>query len=156
MSAKNDTRPADTRVPQVASHEQLFEWQPNYSVKIGIIDKHHQRMFELVNELHHAMCLQKGRDLLTATLDELIDYTRVHFASEEVLMEAFAYPETLLHTIEHDRLTRTVLEFQEQFASGQVCLTVHLMEFLKVWIASHILGSDQKYVDFFAERGAKP
>jgi hemerythrin-like metal-binding protein len=108
-----------------------------------------------VNELHDAMRQQQGQAVLAPILDELICYTRIHFTSEEVLMEAFGYPESLLHRIEHDRLTRTVLEFQQQFAGGEVHLSVQLMEFLKSWLVKHILGIDQKYVEFFAARGAQ-
>jgi hemerythrin len=64
-------------------------------------------------------------------------------------MEVFAYPGLLEHRVEHDRLSRTVQAFQEQFLHGQAQLTVQLMEFLKTWLVNHLLVSDQKYVDYF-------
>jgi hemerythrin len=135
---------------------ELFGWKPNYSVGIGIIDQHHQRLFSLVNSLHNAMVQQQGKIVLASTLTELFSYTQLHFTSEEVLMEAFGYPELLIHRIEHDRLLRTVQAFQDEFFRGQAQLTVQLMDFLKTWLQKHILGSDQRYVQFFAGRGAKP
>jgi hemerythrin len=155
MCADTDTRLAEDALHPWLQPSPLFTWQPEYSVKIGVIDEHHKRLLALVNELHDAMRQQKGRAVLAATLNELICYTQAHFSAEEVLMEAFGYPESLQHRIEHDRLTRTVLEFQQQFMRGQVHISAQLMEFLKSWLVQHILGSDQKYVEFFAERGAE-
>lgn len=150
----------DTRLPDAALHpwpqpSPPFEWQPEYSVRIGVIDEHHKRLFALVNELHDAMRQHSGQAALAATLNELICSARVHFGAEEVLMEAFGYPESLPHRIEHDRLTRTMLEFQQQFAAGQVSIGVQLTEFLENWLVKHVLGSDKRYVNFFAERGAR-
>jgi len=156
MGADMDTRLPDAALIEWFQPSPLFEWQPEYSVRIGVIDEHHKRLFAMVNELHDAIRQQSGQAVLAATLEDLLCYTQVHFSAEEVLMEAFGYPESLLHRIEHDRLTRIVLEFQQQFAAGQVSIGIQLMEFLESWLVKHTLGSDKRYVDFFAERGAKP
>ena len=155
MCADVDPRRSDAALGQWFRPLPLFQWQAEYSVKIGILDQHHKRLFELMNQLHDAMREQSGQAVLAAILDNLLCYTQAHFSAEEVLMEAFGYPETLPHRIEHDRLTRIVLEFQQQFVAGQVRIGIQLMEFLESWLVQHILGSDKKYVDFFAERGAK-
>jgi hemerythrin-like metal-binding protein len=139
----------DPELQNIFSGAALFEWKTEYSVGIATLDMHHKRMFDLVNALHEAMLQQQGRSVLAATLDGLIRYTQVHFNSEEVLMEVFAYPGLLEHRVEHDRLSRTVQAFQEQFLHGQAQLTVQLMEFLKTWLVNHLLVSDQKYVDYF-------
>lgn len=136
-------------------NNQLFEWDPSYSVSVQLLDRHHQHLFGLVNGLHFAMLNQQGTAVLAATLEELVTYTRMHFVAEEVLMEAFSFPGYLQHRMEHERLTRTVTEFQSQFLSGQERLSVQLMEFLKSWLADHILGTDKKYSEFFAQRGAR-
>jgi hemerythrin-like metal-binding protein len=144
-----------TTAPDSGPHVLLPGWQPVYSVNIGIIDRHHMQLFELVGQLHDALRLQKDRTVLDSILNELINRTQAHFTSEEVLMETFGFSGRRQHKIEHDWLIGIVLEFQNLHVSGQAELTVDLMEFMNVWLANHILGMDQRYRKFFADLGAK-
>ncbi len=142
-------------VPDSEPHVLPSGWRPVYSLNLGIIDRHHRRLFELVSQLHDAMRLRKDRTVLGAILNELINRTQTHFTCEEVLMETFGFPSRLQHKREHDWLIAIVLEFQQRYVGGQVELTVELMEFLNVWLANHILGMDQGYKKFFTDLGAK-
>ena len=101
------------------------------------------------------MRLQMKRSDLASILSELISRTKLHFTSEEVLMESFRFSGRHQHKIEHDGLIQTILEFQELFVSGQADLSVAMMEFLKVWLTNHIIGMDQGYKKFFLDLGAK-
>jgi hemerythrin len=57
------------------------------------------------------------------------------------------------HKTEHDRLTKTVREFQDKFQRNEVGLTIDVMEFLKNWLSKQILGSDQRYAPFLNAQG---
>jgi hemerythrin len=155
MRTAPDSRPPDPGGKPVEPSVLPPGWQPVYSVNIGIIDRHHRQLFELISQLHDAMRLQKDRTVLVSILHELINRTQAHFTSEEVLMETFGFPARLRHKIEHDWLIATILEFQKRYVGGQVELTVELMDFLNVWLANHILGMDQGYRKFFSDLGAK-
>jgi hemerythrin-like metal-binding protein len=133
----------------------LFAWSDTYSVQIGIIDMQHKNLVNLVNELHQAMGVGQGKEQAGKILSNLIRYTQVHFKTEENLMESHKYPEYTSHKSEHDRLTKTVLDFQDKFQRNQVGLTVELMDFLKLWLTRHILGSDQKYTPFLNAKGVR-
>jgi hemerythrin len=76
----------------------------------------------------------KPKSVLAETLEELIQYTRMHFTAEENLLESSRYPDLSIHRLEHDRFVRTVEEFQKHFQSGQQFLSVQLMDFLKEWL----------------------
>ena len=149
----------ESLLPQAAQHPALsgplIEWQDEYSVEVGVLDEHHRHIFHLLNRLHEAMLLEQGSDSLGFLLDELIVYVRRHFAGEELLMQAFAYPEELVHELEHERLVRVLLEFREQFADNREQLVTPLVEFMEGWLIRHILTTDRRYSAFFAERGAK-
>jgi hemerythrin len=123
----------------------MFDWKPEYSVKIPAIDAQHKRLFALAGELHDAMSHGRSADVLEQSLARLVDYTKDHFAAEERLMDAYKYSELPAHRMEHEKLTAQVMEFQEKFRRRQALLSVELLQFLKTWLEKHISGSDQKY-----------
>lgn len=130
----------------------MFEWNPQYSVRIGSIDGQHQNLFRLAEDLYVAMSSGQGKTALSRTLDRLVQYTTVHFAHEERLMGQHGYPDRVAHLAEHQALTKQVLAFQADFEAGRTVLTVQVLHFLKDWLQKHIAGSDQKYAPYLIEK----
>ena len=131
----------------------LITWDNSYSVKIKVIDGQHQKLVHLVNELYEGLNQGKGREASGKTLDELINYTRTHFAYEEQLFKIHGYPGYADHKAEHDALASKVIDFQKQFKEGKANLALPLMTFLKDWLINHIRGTDQKYTAFLNTKG---
>ncbi len=131
----------------------LLTWSNDLSVKIYSIDEQHKNLIALINNLYDAMGAGKGQAALGAILKELVDYTTTHFANEEKLMRAQAYPGYLAHKKEHDNLAAKVNTLQNDFSSGKPVMTVEVMRFLKDWLTSHIKGTDQKYSPFLIGKG---
>lgn len=131
----------------------LFPWSDTYSVKIGVIDMQHKNLANVINELHQAMVGGQGKQQVVKSLSSLIKYTQIHFKTEENFMVSHQYPDYMNHETEHDRLTKTVREFQDKFQRNEVGLTIDVMEFLKNWLSKHILGSDQRYAPFLNAQG---
>ena len=71
----------------------LIKWTSALSVAVPEIDLQHQKLVSLINQLHESMLSGKGREVLGGVLNELIDYTKRHFADEEELMRRHNYPE---------------------------------------------------------------
>ena len=133
----------------------LVNWSVQLSVNIRQIDEQHKKLVSMLNELHDAMLNGKGRDVLSQILDGLAEYTVTHFATEENLMKKYNYPGYVNHKTEHDRFVEKVSEFKEKLSQGQLTLTMEVLNFLKDWLTSHIMGSDKKYGPFLNERGIK-
>jgi len=132
----------------------LFQWNESYRVGHQEIDAQHKRLFQLAEELHTAMAAGKGKQMLSQTLANLISYTKSHFASEERLMQRYAYPDYAAHKIEHDQLTNKVIAFQNDFNAGRTMLSLDLMQFLKNWLGHHIGQIDQKVAAYIREKAA--
>jgi len=132
----------------------MFEWKPEYSVGHAEIDSQHKRLFALANDLYNAMTSGKGKGVLSKTLADLVSYTKLHFATEERLMLAHHYPEYAQHKANHDALTTKVVEFQKEFATGRVAITVSLLQFLKDWLQHHIGETDRKIAVFLKSKAA--
>lgn len=132
----------------------MFEWNDQYRLNHPVIDGQHKRLFQLAGELHGAMLAGKGSKVLERTLDELINYTKAHFASEERLMQQSGYPGYAEHKIQHDRLTARVVDFQKTFQDQKATATIELMQFLKDWLTHHIGEVDRKVADHLSRRAA--
>ena len=133
----------------------LMTWSDALSVQVEEIDNQHKRLVDLVNQLHDAMVQGKGRDVMGKTLAGLIDYTRTHFAFEQELMARYNYPASLLHKTEHDDLTQKVVDLQSQYLAGKAALSVEVMSFLKIWLATHIQKTDRQFGRFLNGKGMK-
>lgn len=130
----------------------LISWEEKYSVNVKEIDEQHKKLVKLVNDLHEAMSVGKGKAIMATVLQSLIDYTATHFAAEEKYMTKFNYPAYPQHKSEHDKFVKQVLDFQKGFAKGDLVLTLDVMKFLKDWLLNHILGTDKKFGPFFNEK----
>ena len=134
----------------------LMEWGPKLSVGISQFDGEHQRLVGMVNDLFDAVNAGKGKDRLGPILDGLINYTVTHFQHEEREMQQHAFPGFAKHKEEHDALTKQVSEVQRKFASGATAaLSVEVMNFLKNWLITHIMGTDKGYTACLQSKGVK-
>ena len=123
----------------------MFDWKNEYAVNIGSIDAQHQMLFAIGRELYAAMSTGQGKTVLGRILDRLVQYTTVHFAHEERLMQLHQYPDFAKHKAQHDDLVKQVQAFQTEFESGRATMAVQVLQFLKDWLESHIKGSDFAY-----------
>ena len=124
----------------------LMTWTDKLSVGIKVIDEDHKRLVAMVNELYDSMQAGHGKEALGRILNDLVQYTKVHFAREERFFAETGYPAGDAHKREHDTLTNQVLEVQQKYISGaSAALSIDVLRFLKDWLIRHIQGSDQKY-----------
>jgi hemerythrin len=122
----------------------MFDWSSTYSVGVSSIDAQHQNLFAIARELHVAMTSGQGKAVAGRVLDRLVQYTTVHFAHEERLMRLYDYSDAAAHRAEHEKLTKQVLKFQEDYHAGRATITVQLLHFIKDWLVQHIGSCDVK------------
>jgi len=130
----------------------MFEWKSEFSVNIVSIDAQHQTLFRLAEDLYQAMSRGQAKQAMAKILDRLVQYTTMHFAHEERLLKLHRYPDFAAHQAEHEALTARVRQFQADFQSGKVNMTVQVLHFLKDWLEKHIKHSDQRYSPFLKQR----
>ena len=130
-----------------------YAWNDKYSVGIQTIDSQHANLFCILNELSDAMKCGQGKAVVGPLLKELLQYTRVHFAEEEKMMARVGYPDLANHRLAHTALTQKVADFVVRFDSGEMALSIELLDFLNGWLGNHILGTDKKYSPHMKEKG---
>ncbi|MCX5829220.1 MAG: bacteriohemerythrin [Deltaproteobacteria bacterium] len=133
----------------------LIKWSDSFSVNVVEIDKQHQKLVGMINDLDDAMRQGKGKDVLGKIVNGLISYTGTHFKTEERYFDQFGYPEANSHKKEHSDFVAKVSEFKDGFEKGKIGLTIKVMDFLSDWLQNHIKGVDKKYGPFFNDKGLK-
>ena len=133
----------------------LIQWSSDLSVQIGEVDKQHQKLIAMINQLNDAMRQGKGKEVAGKIIDGLVSYTQVHFAVEEKYFAQFAYPDTEKHVREHNDFVKKAAAFRSDFASGKLTLSTQILNFLSDWLTHHIQGTDKKYMPFFQQKGLK-
>ncbi len=132
----------------------MFNWNPEYSIKIASIDMQHQNLLAMGSKLFEAMSSGTGQAVAGQILERLIQYTATHFAYEERLMQEHSYPGLAAHKAEHEALVAKVNQFQAEFKSGRASISIQLLNFLKDWLVGHIQGSDRKYAPYVLGKAA--
>lgn len=128
----------------------MLSWEDRYSVGIESIDAQHRQLFGLINTLGSAMLGGQGRAVLGKLVKELLAYTKRHFADEERLFLASAYPKDVAdaHVAAHRRLSAEVADLEERVAQRESGVSVEIFDFLKRWITEHIEAEDKRYAPF--------
>jgi hemerythrin len=135
---------------------ELFEWSDDYSVGVSDIDEQHLELVGLLNQLNNAIRERRGSAAVRKTLDELVDYTRTHFAVEERMMTEAGYPEHAEHKVHHEALIDQIRALQQKLDSGEAAVTFELLHFLRVWLIRHIAESDKRFGAWYLENATRP
>lgn len=133
----------------------IIQWSESLSVNVAEIDRQHQKLIGMINDLNAAMLEGKGRDVLGPILDGLVDYAGTHFQVEERYFLQFAYPEAGVHQKTHAGFVAKVADFQKGLAADRAGLSVDVLLFLSDWLQHHIQVVDKKYGPFFNAKGLR-
>ena len=105
------------------------------------LDSEHDLMIGLIRALDKAVA-NSPRPQVEALLQQLAEFARVHFATEEIMMRLYAYPEFGRHQLEHAKLLDQIDEVRAEFASGNVQPTRSLATAMQHWFAEHVRTLD--------------
>ncbi len=122
----------------------LITWGPALQVGHKDIDEQHQKLIDLVNRLNDAMRAGHSKEILNDVLTQLVNYTVYHFNTEERLMAQYHYTASATHKTEHQKFIDDVSRFKKNFDLGQSTVSTEIMNFLRDWLARHIMQTDKK------------
>jgi methyl-accepting chemotaxis protein/hemerythrin len=131
------------------------EWSDDYSVLVNELDSEHQKLFHLINDLNEAMLQGQSSTVINNIIQGLIDYTEKHFSHEEKILESINYPELAEQKRLHKMFVNKIIDFKDELASGEMLLSVKIIQFLKEWLIKHIMIVDKKYSKYLNDAGIK-
>jgi hemerythrin len=123
---------------------------------VSDIDQQHQVLVNMLNALNDAVKIRKPRDDVFLIIDEIIAYTRFHFATEERLMVNSGYTDVEFHKEKHKQLMQDALHLKEKLADlGEEMFT----DWFKHWpftrVLAHIQYADQQFEEQLLRNGSK-
>jgi hemerythrin len=127
----------------------LVVWNGSFLVNFEIIDNQHKGLIDIINDLIQGCDKSKAiRDIVfIKTLRKAVEYTQLHFSTEEKYLLQVNYPEFDAQKKEHDAFISEVIKQLKSFEENQNDPAA-LVEFLKNWLLNHIAVMDKKYAPY--------
>ena len=132
-----------------------LEWDEMYSVGVKELDEQHKKMFATINELLGAINNNNPEEHIDHIIDELVNYKRFHFATEEKYFDEFNYEEKDAHKAKHHEFNERLATLQEKHKDKTIEFALELIDFLEDWLISHLMTVDQKYKKCFHDHGLR-
>ncbi len=130
------------------SAEPWFRFLPEYVIGNAEIDDQHRTLMQLAEQFNTAIKAHRPGPEIARRFDELVEYTRFHFATEEGWMERHGYPGLSDHRRQHAGLIEEVGHIRERLAQGGELV---VLQTIKDWLVGHIASSDRAMGRFLAQ-----
>ena len=121
-------------------HLSFVHWNDAHCVGVAEIDIEHRQIVELLNHVGDDLKNGLPMDRIRLSVNELLEFTVVHFANEEKLMLAHADSMTERHVEEHRRLLEDVRSLTVNIDQKSLTLT---MRYLQDWLFRHVDTMDR-------------
>ena len=138
----------------------MFAWKEELELNIDSIDSQHKELFNIGNKVYLLLEQhQEGEDNydeIINVINELKDYTRYHFKTEEDLFIKYHYPDYEKHKKEHESFIRYINSINlSTYDEKQELFLTELLKKIIDWIFNHIITTDYMYKDYLINLGLK-
>lgn len=137
----------------------MFEWKKELDLGIPSIDVQHKELFRIANRIYDLMIIQSedylaDYDEITSVMNELKEYTKYHFQSEEELFLKYKYPDANEHIEEHNAfndylemiIVDDIVHQKKQFLK-------ELFDKLANWVFHHMITTDYLFKEYLVKLG---
>jgi hemerythrin len=121
-------------------------WNSNLDVGHEAMDHEHHLQIGLLSAFVDAVD-QRRPWMARRLADQLLQYTVVHFGSEELLMEGVSYPERERHAGEHTTFLETIREVQRAYSAGEEDLAAATAVELRAALGAHMNDADRRLAE---------
>lgn len=115
------------------------------------MDSEHQVQISLMHALERSLAQGRGKSDISSILNQLVEYTNIHFMSEQLLMRLHAYPDFGAHEMEHDHLIEQLRKVEAGFAAGDSDMTAAEIAMLQRLVVDHIQTHDRAFSAYLAD-----
>ncbi len=124
-------------------------WRKQLEIGDETIDVDHKYLVCMINTVELTMRTPEHRDLLPATLEQLVEYTHAHFKREESIMLLMNYPRYYQHKQQHQLLIQELGDIQQKIQakgeeefSDEECAS--LAQLFRHWLLDHLVKEDMQ------------
>ena len=115
------------------------------------LDPEHQGQIDLLLGVEAELRGARDPAQLSRLLDGLVEYTNIHFMSEQLIMRQHVYPGLPAHEAEHAQLMEQMRDFQKRIASNEGGFAADDVTTLRDWVLRHIRIKDAAFAQFLAD-----
>lgn len=130
-------------------------WRKQLEIGDEKIDIDHRYLICLINTVELTIRTPEHRDLLPATLEQLVEYTHAHFKREESIMLLNNYPRYAQHKQQHQLLIRELADIRQKieargdhdFSNDEIA---DLAKLFRQWLIDHLVKEDMLMKPYLA------
>ena len=130
----------------------LLRWSTDLTFGIPTIDRHHQDMFDQVNEFYRQMVSGGGEKAAITLSSDLTSTMIAHFEEEEGLMSKHGYGNAAAHRAQHKAFLGRVAELRAGIEANRADAVTQLFDYVSTWFLEHIKKDDKSLSLFLKER----
>jgi len=146
--------------------QDYVSWNVRYEVGIGFMDEQHRKIIDIINELYQSLFVadmggteqEKEKEASAAikkSIRAAVEYVKVHFSTEEAIMNKISFPRYAEHKARHEDFARRVLQDVVRFESGDKRVGMQLVTFLRDWLLEHVAVSDKDLAVYAKSKGIR-
>lgn len=125
----------------------IIEWSDTFCVGIDQIDDQHRKWIDIYNKAHDRMMSltdEEFRNTGIDALEEMVEYGRYHFSTEETLMSELGFEDLDRHRQLHRSFMEQIDKVRLDIRQGKHVLNSEIIKMIENWLVYHILNEDQK------------
>jgi len=127
-------------------------WHGAYECGHGEIDREHQALFSISNDLLNAVFAGRSVEEIGGNIELLILETATHFRNEEAIIRAAGFPYVTNHMDKHRDLLNKAENLKREFEAGTLEIGT-LFQFLAFdVVARHMLEEDRSFFSYLVGR----
>jgi len=113
---------------------------------VSEIDRQHQVLINMLSRLNDTVNNKESREDIYRIIDEVIAFTRLHFATEEQLMAQSGYTDVEFHKDKHKQLMQDALNLKGKLANlGEEMFTGWFNHWPFTRVLAHIQYADKQF-----------
>lgn len=124
------------------------EWGPFFRSGHKDIDREHQQLITISNEIISMCFLPEQQEKTLALFDALLEETIDHFRHEEEILEHMRYPKAKEHKNIHDQLLEQTKIMHSRLKDGRLTAIDVAKYVIQEVIVGHIIKSDFEYYEW--------
>lgn len=128
-------------------------WSHACVVGVRAMDDQHGILMDTLNELRLQLMRGTNAKEVREHLGCLVEFTRLHFDCEELLLERHGFPALQQHRAAHQHLMDEIRPTLERAERGETADFHRLLGFLRGWFLDHIEGLDHQYGEWLNDQG---
>lgn len=126
----------------------MIEWSDKYKTGIELVDEQHKELFRLFNKIYdlynNEFLIDKYDQIITA-VEELKDYTKYHFKTEEEYMISVRYNKFFEHKLKHEDFIKKIDSIDYNIIDyDQQSQLLDILKFVSNWLIEHVITVDKQ------------